>query len=99
MNNELKKEQQMNDQSQNRFLLSKCIAYRAKQIQQGATSLVDNMYESPVITAMHEFRSGKFFCEIKTPSELVIPVDRLDSKGFMDVDDDFMSDPIPLVGE
>ena len=81
-------EGQQKDQSKNRFLLSKCVAQRARQIQQGARPLIDSQSESPVITAMNEFQKGVVSYDMKSEPELVIPEDRIEpDKGFVDADD------------
>ncbi len=55
----------------NRFLLSVALSKRARQLQEGAKSLIDNNTESlpPVLTALYEMGLGKFNVVVKEKTD------------------------------
>jgi DNA-directed RNA polymerase subunit omega len=48
----------------NRFELTLAAAYRARQLSNGATNLVDNVKDKPTVIALREISEGKVGKEI-----------------------------------
>jgi DNA-directed RNA polymerase subunit omega len=48
----------------NRFVLTLAATYRARQLSQGASPLVDGARDKPTVTALREIAAGKVGSEI-----------------------------------
>jgi DNA-directed RNA polymerase subunit omega len=54
----------------NRFVLTLAATYRARQLTQGASPMIDSARDKPTVTALREIAAGKVGTEILNKGQL-----------------------------